>query len=406
MVGGCGGVGHEALRLCSPISIIGKFSIVQKCLFDSFIFDRGCWLGEFELNVIMAFHRHPVFWLFCSKKIWNNEVWGLVNRFPKKSGLVTPTPDIIVLETRSRHCHFQTLLIPGLLPETPNCELCIRRECRERFPCHRLQRKPPVGDHGMHHGTCVTHMPWFMSGSLTRGGGENVSGIPSACAHNFAYLVRGPWWWRHNMETLSALPLLYWEIHPNPKRASDVKFWCFFDVILKTNNGTNNGIFFDFGSHDRRSCGVAVMLAVRPRRPVEDIWRSSQYRNMGSKSAFSAADCPSFWRPLSIDSQMEADFIAKKYPGNTGQNGSIWGRCWYWEKHPHNVTIAWQHFPHCRPFMSGIHQWSAISQHNGQLMRNFDVFSLAKNNCWTNSRSAVDLRATTFKWHHSDESST
>ena len=25
----------------------------------------------------------------------------------------------------------------------------------------------------MHHGTCVTHMPWCMSGSLTRGGGEN-----------------------------------------------------------------------------------------------------------------------------------------------------------------------------------------------------------------------------------------
>ena len=45
----------------------------------------------------------------------------------------------------------------------------------------------------MHHGTCITHVPWFMSGSLTRGGGENVPGIPGACAtHNFAYLVRGP----------------------------------------------------------------------------------------------------------------------------------------------------------------------------------------------------------------------
>ena len=141
-----------------------------------------------------------------------------------------------------------------------------------------------------------------------------------------------------------------------------------FDVSLMLywrRYGTNNGIFFDFGRHDRRSCGVAVMLAVRPKRPVEDIWRSSQYINMGSKSAFSAADCPSHWRPLSIDSQMEADFIAKKYPGNTGQNGSIWGRCWYWEKHPHNVIIAWRHFPHCRPFMSGIHQWSAIPHTTG-----------------------------------------
>ena len=58
----------------------------------------------------------------------------------------------------------------------------MRRECRERFPRHRLQRKPQVSDPDMHRGTCVTHVPWCMSGSLTSGGGEN----------NFTYLVRGP----------------------------------------------------------------------------------------------------------------------------------------------------------------------------------------------------------------------
>ena len=38
------------------------------------------------------------------------------------------------------------------------------RECRERFP-------PPsqVGDPDMHHGTCVTHVPWCMPGSLISG---------------------------------------------------------------------------------------------------------------------------------------------------------------------------------------------------------------------------------------------
>ena len=82
----------------------------------------------------------------------------------------------------------------GLLPDTPNCRLRMRRECRERFPCHRLQRKPLVSDPGMHHGTCVTHVPWCMSGSLTRSGGDHAPGIPSACAtHNIAYLARGPW---------------------------------------------------------------------------------------------------------------------------------------------------------------------------------------------------------------------
>ena len=70
----------------------------------------------------------------------------------------------------------------------------MHRECRERFPRHRLQRKSLVSDTCMHHGTCVTHVPWCMSGSLASGGGENVPGIPGACAtRNFMYLIRGPW---------------------------------------------------------------------------------------------------------------------------------------------------------------------------------------------------------------------
>ena len=70
----------------------------------------------------------------------------------------------------------------------------MRRECRERFPSHPFSRKPLVSDPGMHHGTCDTHVTWCMSGSLTRVGGENVPGIPSACAtRNFTYLARGPW---------------------------------------------------------------------------------------------------------------------------------------------------------------------------------------------------------------------
>ena len=62
------------------------------------------------------------------------------------------------------------------------------------FSRHRLQRKPLVNDPGMHRGTCATHVEWCMSRSLNRGGGENVPGIPGACATcNFTYLIRGPW---------------------------------------------------------------------------------------------------------------------------------------------------------------------------------------------------------------------
>ena len=81
----------------------------------------------------------------------------------------------------------------GLLLDTQNCGLCMRRECPERFPRHRIQRKSLVNDPGMHHDTCVTHGPWCMSASLNRGGAENVPGIPGACAtQNFTYLARGP----------------------------------------------------------------------------------------------------------------------------------------------------------------------------------------------------------------------
>ena len=59
---------------------------------------------------------------------------------------------------------------------------------------------PPawVNDPDMHHGTCVTHVPWCMPGSLTcgflwSGAGKNLPGTPGACATpNFTYLARGP----------------------------------------------------------------------------------------------------------------------------------------------------------------------------------------------------------------------
>ena len=53
-----------------------------------------------------------------------------------------------------------------------------------RFSRHRLQRKPLASDPGMHHGTSVTHVPWCMSGSLTRGG----------ATLKFTYLVSGQWY--------------------------------------------------------------------------------------------------------------------------------------------------------------------------------------------------------------------
>ena len=51
----------------------------------------------------------------------------------------------------------------GLLPDTYNCVLRLRRECRECFPRHW------VSDHDIHHDTCVTHVSWCMPRTLTSG---------------------------------------------------------------------------------------------------------------------------------------------------------------------------------------------------------------------------------------------
>ena len=96
-------------------------------------------------------------------------------------------------EIRCILCSATLFCTMDLLPDTENWGLRMHRECREPFICHQLQNKPLISDPGMHHGTCVTDVPWCMSGSLTHGGGENVPGIPGACTtHNFPYLLRGP----------------------------------------------------------------------------------------------------------------------------------------------------------------------------------------------------------------------
>ena len=59
---------------------------------------------------------------------------------------------------------------------------------------------PPLSDPDMHHGTCVTHVPWCMPGSITSGflwsrrRGKTFPAFPAQRAtRNYTYLVRGPW---------------------------------------------------------------------------------------------------------------------------------------------------------------------------------------------------------------------
>ena len=68
--------------------------------------------------------------------------------------------------------------VMGLLPDTYNCGLRMRRECQERFLCHRGLAIPTCTmarvwctcrDACRDHGTWVMHVPWCMPGSFTIG---------------------------------------------------------------------------------------------------------------------------------------------------------------------------------------------------------------------------------------------
>ena len=100
------------------------------------------------------------------------------------------------------------------------------------FPHHRFRRKPLVSDPGMHHGTCVTHVPWCMSGSLTCGGGENVPGIPGACAPAILRIwqeAHGLFWmaWRRaGITWMNKLDLLHERIYASTGFSALKKWAC------------------------------------------------------------------------------------------------------------------------------------------------------------------------------------
>ena len=71
----------------------------------------------------------------------------------------------------------------GLIPDTQNCGLRMRRECRERLAGHRLQRKSLVSDPDLHHCMCMTHMPWCKSGSPTPVAGKTFPTFPAHAQH-------------------------------------------------------------------------------------------------------------------------------------------------------------------------------------------------------------------------------
>ena len=125
------------------------------------------------------------------------------------------------------------------------------------FPRRRFQRKPLVSDPGMHHGTCVTHVPWCMSGSRTRGGGENVPGIPGACAPAISRI------WQEAHGTIAPVPSGSGNAKaPKPKTSSGSR-----NDDHTNNNRGDSGIAHDSTAQNDHAITVNNAAAVNVCRP-------------------------------------------------------------------------------------------------------------------------------------------
>ena len=131
------------------------------------------------------------------------------------------------------------------------------------FPRHRLQRKPLVCDPGMHHGTCVTHMPWCMSGSRWRVKRSRHS--RRMRTRNFPYLARGPCrssrrQWRKTVMTshrwLNAFALEIPEIYTN----------------LSTWYGILSQILISFTPCGFKSMDIQLLCCCKNMKKYEWVW--------------------------------------------------------------------------------------------------------------------------------------
>ena len=141
-----------------------------------FAWAKSMYFREYVCRFSRKSHYFCILGVSHLNYIWLLEVWTWISNYtPHKTwDLITyPCTSLITNLHQQQWASYQIRNIAGC---------ACAGNAGNVFPCHWLQRKPLVSGPGMHHGTCVTHVPWCMSGSLASGGGENVPGIPGACA--------------------------------------------------------------------------------------------------------------------------------------------------------------------------------------------------------------------------------
>ena len=118
------------------------------------------------LRVSKPWHHHVAYqcWVFCTYYSYSKEkciafVYIRVASYTNSNPLHVAQPPH--RKPLMQIFHSRDFISMGLLPGTLNCGLRMRRECRERFIRHQLQRKPLIS----YHGTCITHVPLMHGGT-------------------------------------------------------------------------------------------------------------------------------------------------------------------------------------------------------------------------------------------------
>ena len=151
----------------------------------------------------------------------------IINANNQPTGLISP-----LLHYRKSGDVENAKIPMDLLPDTYYYGLCMHRECRERFPRHRGLAIP----------TCITARAsrtfrdaWrdrYLAISFEVGGGENVPGIPGACAtRSFTHLIKGP------LRVLSEMHKLHCSINNGSQFNRFVIWnqrWKLQDILLKS----------------------------------------------------------------------------------------------------------------------------------------------------------------------------
>ena len=143
---------------CSWVTETSIITHVMVCISNCY---KGCqMLTEVSVTDRQAFHKFQLSNLqYRRHNLWlrvNENKWAPFNRYHTNSSI-------------ARSLHRRPVSRERQSAPWASCQYVIMRLAHAPGILGTLSPTPRASDPDIHHGTCVTHVPWCMSGSLTSG---------------------------------------------------------------------------------------------------------------------------------------------------------------------------------------------------------------------------------------------